>query len=90
MTICVFIPAIIPSIAPGSDKMFGAAGGPSPSFRGPSFRYFPAAKESSRCSEIARYMCGGMGDLAEVARRTWARRRARLGSDFRISVIGHE
>jgi hypothetical protein len=53
MTICVFIPAIIPSIAPGSDKIFGAAGGASPCLRGPSFRYFPVAKASLRCREIA-------------------------------------
>ena len=90
MTICVFIPAIIPSIALGSDNGFGAVGGASPSLSGPSFRYFPAAKASSRCCEIAWYMCGGMGDLAEVARRTWERSTARLGGDFRVSVIGSE
>ena len=38
MTICVFIPAIIPSIALGSDRMFGAAAGASPFFGGPSFK----------------------------------------------------
>jgi hypothetical protein len=88
MTICAFIPAIIPSIALGSDNIFGAAGGASPSFSGPSFKYFPAAKASSRCSEIAWYMCGGMGDLAAVARRTWERSTARLGDDLQVSAIG--
>lgn len=38
MTICVFIPAIIPSMAAGSDKGLGAAGGASPFFGGPSLR----------------------------------------------------
>ena len=37
---------------------------------------------------MARYMCGGMGDLAAVARRTCARRIARLGGSSHVSVIG--
>jgi len=51
ITICVFIPAIMPSMAAGSVIGFGGADGAS-LFGGPSLRYFPAVKASERCCDI--------------------------------------
>ena len=53
MTICVFMPAIIPSIAAGSVRGLGGAEGASPFFGGPSFRYLPSANAFERFCEIA-------------------------------------
>ena len=47
ITICVFIPAIIPSIAAGSEKGFGVDEVESP-LGGPSLRYVPALNASER------------------------------------------
>jgi hypothetical protein len=52
MTIWVFMPAIMPSIAAGSDRGLGADDGVS-ALGGPSFRYVPALYASERCCEIA-------------------------------------
>lgn len=52
ITICVFMPAIIPSIAAGSERGFGAAGAASPFLGGPSFRYVPASNALESCREI--------------------------------------
>jgi hypothetical protein len=51
-TICVFIPAIIPSMAAGSESGLGARAGASP-LGGPSLRNTPAANERARSCEIA-------------------------------------
>ncbi len=51
MTICVLIPAIIPSIAAGSERGFGGTGF-SPCFGGPSFRYVPSANAFDRFCEM--------------------------------------
>ena len=51
MTICVFMPDIMPSIAAGSLMGFGGVEGLSP-FGGPSLRYVPAAKASERCWDM--------------------------------------
>ena len=46
------MPAIMPSMAAGSDRGFGADAGES-ALGGPSFRYVPDLKASERCCEIA-------------------------------------
>jgi len=51
ITIWVFMPAIIPSIAAGSVRGLGGAVGAS-LFGGPSLRYVPFVKASDRCLEI--------------------------------------
>ena len=51
ITICVFVPAIMPSMAAGSVMGFGGALGASP-LGGPSLRYVPAAKAAARCCEM--------------------------------------
>src|SRR6267142_712350 len=52
MTICVRIPAIIPSMAAGSESGLGGAG-VSPCFGGPSFRYVPSENAFDRSCEMA-------------------------------------
>jgi hypothetical protein len=51
-TICVFIPAIIPSMAAGSESGLGARAGASP-LGGPSLRNTSAANDRARSCEIA-------------------------------------
>ena len=51
MTICVFMPDIIPSMAAGSASGFGGVDGVSP-FGGPSFKYVPSAKALERFCEM--------------------------------------
>jgi hypothetical protein len=52
MTICVRIPAIIPSMAAGSESGLGGTG-VSPCFGGPSLRYVPSANALDRSCEMA-------------------------------------
>ena len=52
MTICVRIPAIIPSMAAGSESGLGGAG-VSPCFGGPSFKYVPSANALDRSCDMA-------------------------------------
>lgn len=51
ITICVFIPAIIPSMAAGSEKGFDADKAVS-LLGGPSLRYVPALNASERFCDI--------------------------------------
>ena len=53
ITICVFMPAIMPSIAAGSVSGFGGALCGVSAFGGPSLRYVPCANACERCCEIA-------------------------------------
>lgn len=53
ITICVFMPAIMPSIAAGSVSGFGGAPAGASAFGGPSLRYVPSANAWERCCEIA-------------------------------------
>lgn len=77
ITICVLIPAIIPSMAAGSESGLGGDC-VSPCLGGPSFKYVPSANAFDRFCEMDWYKESGMGEFADVARRTLDRARARL------------
>lgn len=87
MTICFFMPSIMPSICDGSLSGLGGATGPSvfstrivPSGLrlGSTLRYAPVRNDDVRCDDSALYADGGRGERAEEERRICERRRARL------------